>query len=174
MGSTPDLPYWQVNVPEDEREATCPPYLENLSEKDQGIISTPDADYTLLSWSQVRKIIQDNRLDQFMRLPSELRRYLAYKWRLKQKYGSVMEYMLRERLGWTAPTVARGRPFEYADDVKCLLNDWPYGLDGRIKHLVVWTSQVRGVKCEGHRLGLTGCERFLDLDSREGPPFIIL
>jgi hypothetical protein len=26
------------------------------------------------------------------------------------------------------------------DDMKILFNDWPYGVDERIKHLVVWTK----------------------------------
>ena len=26
------------------------------------------------------------------------------------------------------------------DDLKILLNDWPYGIDVRIYHLVVWTK----------------------------------
>ena len=28
----------------------------------------------------------------------------------------------------------------YKDDYKILLNDWPYGIDPRIVHLVVWTK----------------------------------
>lgn len=27
-----------------------------------------------------------------------------------------------------------------ADDITILYNDWPYGIDSRIKHLVVWTK----------------------------------
>ena len=26
------------------------------------------------------------------------------------------------------------------DDIKVLCNDWPYGIDSRITHLVVWTK----------------------------------
>ena len=32
------------------------------------------------------------------------------------------------------------RPFEYEDDVRILWNDWPYGIDDQIVHLVVWTK----------------------------------
>ena len=29
---------------------------------------------------------------------------------------------------------------ESPDDIRILYNDWPYGIDPRIKHLVVWTK----------------------------------
>lgn len=33
-----------------------------------------------------------------------------------------------------------GAPFTQPSDLKILYNDWPYGLDERIVHLVVWTK----------------------------------
>ena len=36
--------------------------------------------------------------------------------------------------------VKGNKPFEAAEDVKILRNDWPYGIDPRIVHLVVWTK----------------------------------
>lgn len=41
-----------------------------------------------------------NRLEQFKRVPSELRRYRKYIADVKASHGSVMEFILRERLGW--------------------------------------------------------------------------
>lgn len=38
------------------------------------------------------------------------------------------------------PIRAEGIPFEKESDVKVLWNDWPYGIDARIVHLVVWTK----------------------------------
>ena len=140
MGSTPATSYWQINVPPSQREASCPPFLATLSAKDIEILSTPDAEYHLLTWPEVQRIIADNRLDLFQRIPSELRRYLEYNWKLKQQYGSVMDFVLSERIGWKEPIRAEGRPFEKESDVKILWNDWPYGLDGDIVHLVVWTK----------------------------------
>jgi hypothetical protein len=141
MGSlTGDVPYWQVNVPEDARTEECPEFLRNLSPKDLGIIGTPDDQYRVMTWPEVQQIIVDNRLDLFQRVPSELRRYLAYNWKLKQDYGSIMNFVFSERLHWQVPLVARGRPFEHEEDIKTLCNDWPYGLDRRIVHLVVWTK----------------------------------
>lgn len=142
MGSVnTSLPYWQVNVPEGERTDECPEALRGLSAKDQGILSTPDDQYHVLSWDEVRRIIADNALDRFQRVPSALRRYLEYNWALRRDHGSVMNFVLAQRLQWKAPTRPRGMmPFECADDVKILWNDWPYGIDPRIVHLVVWTK----------------------------------
>ncbi|KAH6660106.1 hypothetical protein BKA67DRAFT_530222 [Truncatella angustata] len=140
MGSLSDLPYWHVNVPEAERTIECPEFLRNLSLKDERVISTPDDQCHVLTWAEVQKIVAENRLDAFQRLPSDLRRYLCFNWKLKQDYGSVMNFVLNERLGWQVPMVPKGRPFEFDEDIKTLWNDWPYGLDKRIVHLVVWTK----------------------------------
>jgi hypothetical protein len=141
MGSTTQgLPYWQVNVPEHLRTAKCPDFLRNITDKDRGIISTPDSEYEIDSWAVVQQKVAQNRLDLFQRVPSELRRYLAFNWKLRQDYGSVMNFILTHRLGWTLPITPRGKPFEFEDDMKILRNDWPYGIDKRIVHLVVWTK----------------------------------
>ncbi|KAL2165153.1 hypothetical protein VTH06DRAFT_449 [Thermothelomyces fergusii] len=141
MGSTAhDLPYWQVNVPEHQRTAECPDFLRNISDKDRRIISTPDSEYQRDSWAVVQQKVAQNRLELFQRVPSDLRRYLGYTWKLRQEHGSVMNFILSERLKWTPPVAPRGRPFEFDDDVKVLRNDWPYGIDERIVHLVVWTK----------------------------------
>jgi len=142
MGSneTNLLPYWLVNVPLNERPDSCPAYLQNLSEKDIDIISTPDSQYHVLTWPEVREIIAANRLDLFQRVPSELRRYLAYNWEIKQQYGSVMQFVLSKKLGWQHPVKAEGPPFKSPTDLKVKRNDWPYGIDEKIVHLVVWTK----------------------------------
>ncbi|KAF7543508.1 hypothetical protein G7Z17_g10683 [Cylindrodendrum hubeiense] len=140
MGHQIDMPYWQVNVTESERQVDCPDFLLDLSDKDFGIISTPDSDYHILNWDEVRRIVRANLLDQFQRVPSELRRYKAYTFNLARTYGNVASFILNQRLQWSAPVQARGRPFEFGDDFKILINDWPYGIDPRIVHLVVWTK----------------------------------
>ncbi|RYP76185.1 hypothetical protein DL771_002009 [Monosporascus sp. 5C6A] len=140
MGSLDTVPYWQVNVPDEERTDECPGFLRNLSVKDIGIISTPDSEYRASTWEEVQKLVRDNRLDLFQRVPSELRRYLAYTWKLRQEYGSVMNFVLTQRLQWEMPVVPKGKPFEFEEDIKILRNDWPYGIDKRIVHLVVWTK----------------------------------
>ncbi len=73
-------------------------------------------------------------------MPSELRRYLAYTRKLKDDYGSVTNFILKQRLHWTDPVIAMGKPFEFDQDFKILWNDWPYGIDDKIVHLVIWTK----------------------------------
>jgi len=134
------LPYWQVNIPPNDRERDCPLFLQNLKPKERAIIGTPDSEYHILTWDEVRQVIAINALGAFQRIPSDLRRYLAYNHYLKEKYGSVMNFVLRERLAWPEPIVPDGKPFEKENDVKILWNDWPYGIDAKIVHLVVWTK----------------------------------
>lgn len=135
------LPYWQVNVAPSERADDCPDFLVNLTDKDRGIVGTPDAHYRINTWAEVRQRVADNRLDLFQRAPSQLRRYLEFCWGLRQSHGNVINFVLRERLGWTTPVMPEGpAPFVCDEDVKILRNDWPYGIDERIIHLVVWTK----------------------------------
>lgn len=55
-----------------------------------------------------------NRIDRFQRVPSELRRYLEYMAQIKAEYGSVMRFVVTERLRWGEDLQPRGGPFEYA------------------------------------------------------------
>ena len=75
---------------------------------------------------------------------------------LKREYGSVMNFVLWERLKWADMTPSSIVPFECQGqfgvisgeswclteqaDFKILRNDWPYGIDSKIVHLVVWTK----------------------------------
>jgi hypothetical protein len=80
-----------------------------------------------------------NRIDKFHRSPSELRRYRQYIYHLEQSYGSVMKFIINQRLKWPNLTPG-GPPFTNPDDLKVLYNDWPYGIDSRIVHLVIWVK----------------------------------
>lgn len=140
MGSLGIAPFWHVNVPEHERTPECPGYLRGLNPKDLRGISTPDSDYKILTWAEVSDIVNSNNLALFQRIPSQLRRYKAFTYQLAKQHGTVANFILNERLRWTAPVTPRGKPFEYPEDVKILYNDWPYGLDSRIIHLVIWTK----------------------------------
>ncbi|KAF4992592.1 hypothetical protein FGRMN_7077 [Fusarium graminum] len=140
MGSAETLPFWNYNIPQDQRTEECPEFLLDTNEKDQGILSTPDEEYHISSWDEVREITEANRLELFKRVPSELRRYKAFTFHLRQNYGSVANFILGHRLGWAAPVTPRGAHFEFEDDYKIIWNDAPYGIDPRIVHLVVWTK----------------------------------
>lgn len=104
------LPYWLVNVPDDQHTDTCPEFLQNVSERDRRILSTPDSQYERLSWPQVRDVIDQNRIDLFQRVPSDLRRYHAFISKIKKDFGSVMTFVLNERLRWKSLTPS-GPPF---------------------------------------------------------------
>ncbi|KAI6783802.1 uncharacterized protein J7T54_001678 [Emericellopsis cladophorae] len=140
MGSCETPAFWNVNIPPEQQTTSCPDYLQHLTPKDVGIIATPDSEYTAQSWDEVREIVATNSLENFKRVPSDLRRYRAIVYRLVQDYGSVHAFLLKERLRWEEPVKPRGAPFELEDDYKILFNDWPYGVDKKIVHLVVWTK----------------------------------
>ncbi|KAK4659130.1 hypothetical protein QC762_107490 [Podospora pseudocomata] len=149
-----DIPYWNVNVPPHLRTQTCPSYLLNLNPKDLSIISTPDSHYEIESWPTVLSKIRSYRPDLFQRIPSDLRRYHEFCYNIKQQYGSVMNFILSQRLGWEHPIIPKGdEPFECEEDVKILRNDWPYGIDGKIVHLVVWVKFE--LEAEGEKGDLT-------------------
>lgn len=50
-----------------------------------------------------------------------------------------MNFMLNVRLRWDDMTPSAA-PFQEPSDTKILYNDWPYGIDADIVHLVVWTK----------------------------------
>jgi hypothetical protein len=153
MGSlsiTINLPFWQINVPETERTSQCPPFLVGLNPKDLRTVSTPDSEYRIQTWEEVCYLIRTNNLERFQRVPSDLRRYKAFTYRLSKLHGSIANFVLKERLRWELPVAPRGAPFQYDDDIKILHNDWPYGLDPRIVHLVVWTKfELKAVSSTG-------------------------
>lgn len=80
---------------------------------------------------------------------------------IKEEYGSVVKFIVEKRLQWTDCEARDADPFNtpgtsetrcvlgtmilllippWADDIKILYNDWPYGIDTKIIHLVVWTK----------------------------------
>ena len=82
---------------------------------------------------------ETNRLDLFQRSPLTLRRYREFTYKLIQRYGSVMAFIVSERLQWGHSILPKSTtPFTSPDDFKILRNDWPYGIDSEIIHIVVW------------------------------------
>lgn len=134
-----ELSFWLVNVPRDQWPTECPDFLRDVGEKDRMIIGTLDSDYKRLSWQEVQEIIRLNRIDLFHRVPSDLRKYRQYTHKLIKEHGSILNFIVKERLHWP-DLKQRGTPFEYPEDIKILYNDWPYGVDDKIVHLVVWTK----------------------------------
>ena len=67
---------------------------------------------------------------------------MAWTAETKAEYGSMTNFLLANRLPkeWGSPpfTPASSIPFEDPSDYRVLINDWPYGLDPEIRHIVVW------------------------------------
>ncbi len=135
-----NLPYWQVNVPVAEREEECPGFLRNVAPKDQEILSTPQSAYHLMPWSELSEHIKNNRLDIFQRTPLDLRKYCAFNYSVVQQYGSILDFIQKVKLHWDSPIVAKKAPFEEEEDIKVQWNDWPYGIQEGVVHLVVWVK----------------------------------
>ncbi|MCJ1442929.1 MAG: hypothetical protein MMC23_003426 [Stictis urceolatum] len=138
---TTTLPYWLVNVPPNQRPKKCPDYLRDLSDKDRFIIATRDEDFHELSWHEVKQLVARKDFAALKRRPSQLRLYRWFVYMLKEEYGSVFNFILQKRLKWQRDLAPdSSTPLECEDDYAVLYNDCPYGIDGRIVHLVVWTK----------------------------------
>lgn len=146
----------------DDIDLNDPPFP--LTAIDREILATKDEDYHRTTWEDLKHIIETNTLEQLKRLPSDLRRYLAWSHNIKRTYGSITAYVIQERLHWkpltsTPPTFSHHSPVPFSDprDYVVLLNDWPYGFEPGITHLLVWsktpiaTDQERGDVTEASR-----------------------
>ena len=103
-----------------------------------------------------------NDLAILKRKPSDLIRYIAWTNSTKATYGSINNFVLQERLHWTplasssseeGPTfnTENDIPFANENDYKILRNDWPYGMEPGIVHIVVWLKTRIAVEGEeGH------------------------
>lgn len=52
----------------------------------------------------------------------------------------MLSFIQAERLHWETLTPSSDSPFTNSTDYKILFNDWPYGIDRSIAHLVCWTK----------------------------------
>jgi hypothetical protein len=75
------------------------------------------------------------------RSPRDLRNYILWYSGVEKQYGSIAEFVRRERLRWEYPIIARDTAlFNHPDDFKIIRNDWPYGVAKGITHLVIWSK----------------------------------
>lgn len=56
-GAEEPLPYWLVNVSRDQWPSSCPEFLKELSDKNIGILATPDAQYEWIGWDKVKELV---------------------------------------------------------------------------------------------------------------------
>ncbi|KAM3525222.1 hypothetical protein NHJ13051_004087 [Beauveria bassiana] len=115
----------------------------NLTTVDKWILQQPDEMFKKHDWEDLRRIIESNQLQDLKRTPIELRKYLEWTAGIKAEYGSMTDYLMKNRLpaAWGQPpfTSASTVPMADASDYAILLNDWPYALAPGITHVIVWT-----------------------------------
>ncbi|EEH11606.1 conserved hypothetical protein [Histoplasma capsulatum G186AR] len=131
------------DVPPQPLNPTSSPF--NLTDVDRHVLSQTDDEFVYHDWADLKSIIAANNLEVFRRKPSDLRRYIAWTTDIKAQYGSITNYICKERLRWqldsSTPQAFQCRnPIPFADpsDYKILRNDWPYGVTSDITHLVIW------------------------------------
>lgn len=111
-----------------------------MGPRDIEVLSTPQDNYKLMTWETLSQYVADNRLDIFQRTPLDLRKYRAFNYKVIQQYGSIMNFIQTVKLKWPSPIVPKGKAFEYEEDICVQFNDWPYGIEKEVIHLVVWTK----------------------------------
>ena len=52
-----ELPYWQVNVPEDQRKSECPGFLKGITERNRDMIRVPADQFHYQTWEEVKELI---------------------------------------------------------------------------------------------------------------------
>ncbi|KAK7887425.1 hypothetical protein LTR67_009845 [Exophiala xenobiotica] len=130
-------------------DSTGTPLPFRLTALDREILSMSNDEFSPHTWEEIKQIIAENDLHLFKRWPSDLRRYIKWSADTKAAYGNIPNFVMRERLRWTplpSSTAKTGpefavedpTPFAHEADYKILINDWPYGLDEGIRHIIVW------------------------------------
>ncbi|QUC22249.1 uncharacterized protein UV8b_06490 [Ustilaginoidea virens] len=134
-----------------------------LTDADKWVLSQTDQEFKRHDWEELRQVVETNNLSVLKRRPSDLRRYMAWAAETKARYGSMTQYLLCNRLpkSWGQPpfTPESRVPFEKPSDYAVLLNDWPYGLEPDIAHLVVWTRTP--IPTDGDKGDMTPASRAL-------------
>ena len=134
---------------ETDNASTVEPPPFPLTAIDHELLSMQDSDFTPITWDMLALYISTNRLEELKRYPSQLRLYLSWSRDIKAKYGNVTNFILKERVRWTPLPSSDANaapqfdskdpvPFKERSDFKVLINDWPYGLEQGITHIVVW------------------------------------
>jgi hypothetical protein len=153
-----------------------PPFT--LTAIDWHQLSLRDTDFSPHSWSNLQHLIFTDQLEELKRWPSALKAYLAWTAHVKEKYGSVMKYLLDQRLLWDPIEdetgvlrfdVRNATPFADAEDFKILRNDWGYAFEPGIRHIVVWLKQRLPVDKDGalSQVGRGMVEVFVRTEFRE-------
>ncbi|CAO1630574.1 unnamed protein product [Jaminaea pallidilutea] len=105
-----------------------------------------------MTWHQACQTIATGNLGDLNRNKTCEMKYRAWREPIKAHYGSLEEYIRQVRLNWSDEEVLQSSSqepppgLEYflehwgEDRVKCIPNDWPYGIPPRCGHYVVWSK----------------------------------
>lgn len=109
--------WWNTNVPAESHTQECPPYLLYAFDnaKDRSILSTADEEHNRQTWPEVQHLIHENRLEDFTRVPSELRAYRQFCSDVGESHGSVLKFILKERLHWELDSQDESREMTFDD-----------------------------------------------------------
>lgn len=91
------------------------------------------------SWEEVGYIVNTNQLELLARSKQETERYLTFKSWLKNHQLQIQDYIIQQELKWTDST-SNNQLFTNSNDVKILLNKFPYYFEDSITHLCIWTK----------------------------------
>lgn len=113
-----------------------------------GAYHIPTAEEQIISWQEICQIIATGDLGDLYRNQACEDAYRTWREPIKKYYGSLEEYVRQHRLEWqdsgpgaeSTPGLEFFRPEWGLDRVKCIPNDWPYGIPGDCGHYVVWSK----------------------------------
>ncbi|ORY85075.1 hypothetical protein BCR37DRAFT_378123 [Protomyces lactucae-debilis] len=133
-----------------------------------------DGSPKLTGWAELVDLVRANDLAALTRTPAQLEEYFSWKQQVLETYPGVEAFILQERLHWeridgvastdahTCTTLQDGRLvssqgfqvaapnlFQDQRDWKCLKNDFPYGFEDDITHLVVWLKHALPQDADG-------------------------
>ncbi|KAI9668831.1 MAG: hypothetical protein M1831_000900 [Alyxoria varia] len=134
--------------------ATDKPHFDasfSMTDRDKKVLQQTDEEFTPCTWDELKSAIAVGDIASLPRKPSTLKKYIAWTDKTKKEFGSVTRFVCSEKLGWLRfqdAGVAAGSKFASAGDeafvdqrdFRILRNDWPYGLEEEIVHLIVWSK----------------------------------
>lgn len=94
------------------------------------------------TWDEIKLIVSTNKLELFARSYAQTQSYLDFKKHLKGNNLSIQQYLLDHELHWDPRELEPDhRLFSDENDVKILLNKFPYYFDKNVVHLCIWTKK---------------------------------
>ncbi|KAF8312470.1 hypothetical protein DL93DRAFT_1305357 [Clavulina sp. PMI_390] len=105
----------------------------------------PDPYPRLWDWEDLKQVVDSGDLAKLLRYPAFQDEYDANNDVLRQKHGSVVNFLVKIRLNWdlNEPIDPAVKPYfttDIPDDlVRVVFNDWPYSVPEGVSHYVVWS-----------------------------------